>query len=97
MPEERNSEHQKLVRWFRGLRFRRSFFGLNERDVWNKLEELNRMYEASILAERIRYETLLSERENQKKSVFRFPMFTKMQAERKLTVGVNYSLLTQQM
>lgn len=63
MPEERNSEHQKLVRWFRGLRFRRSFFGLNERDVWNKLEELNRMYEASILAERIRYETMLSERE----------------------------------
>jgi hypothetical protein len=62
---KRNSEHEKLVRWFQNLRFRRSLFGLKEQDVWNKLEELNRMYEASILAERIRYETLLSERENQ--------------------------------
>lgn len=62
---KRNSEHEKLVHWFQNLRFRRSLFGLKEQDVWNKLEELNRMYEASILAERIRYETLLSERENQ--------------------------------
>ena len=45
----------------------RRFFTLGEamQAVAEKLEELNRMYEASILAERIRYETLLSERENQ--------------------------------
>lgn len=35
------------------------FGGVSEKDVWKKIGELNAMYEASLAAERIRYDTLI--------------------------------------
>ena len=46
--------------WLRNLHFRRQLFGgVNEADVWKKIEELNAKYEAALTAERARYNTLL--------------------------------------
>ena len=35
------------------------FGGVDEAQLWKKLEELNRLYEAAIRAERARYDTLI--------------------------------------
>lgn len=57
-----NSEQQKIVEWLQTVRFKKqSFGGVSEADVWKKIDELNRLYEAALTAERIRYETLLKE------------------------------------
>ena len=53
-------EQEALLQWFKKVRFRKAFLGgVDETDVWRKLEELNRLYEASIAAERTRYDALL--------------------------------------
>ena len=60
-----NFEHERMAEWIKRLKFRRKlFFGLDERDVWKKLSQLNDMYEASLRAERARYDALLCERQN---------------------------------
>ena len=42
------------------MHFRHQVFGgVNEVDVWQKIEELNNLYEAALMAERARYDTLL--------------------------------------
>lgn len=57
-----NSEQQKIVEWLKKVRFQRQpFGGVSEADVWKKIDELNRLYESALAAERIRYETLLNE------------------------------------
>ncbi len=57
-----NSEQQKIVEWLKKVRFKKqSFGGVSEADVWKKIDELNRLYDAALTAERIRYETLLNE------------------------------------
>ena len=43
------------------MHFRRTLFGVNERDVWKKLAELDKMYQQLLRAERIRYDTLLEQ------------------------------------
>lgn len=54
-------EKQRIRDWYRETKFRKTLFGgVDEADVWKKLDELNRYYEASLAAERIRYETLLA-------------------------------------
>ncbi|MCD8074684.1 MAG: hypothetical protein LUF27_06575 [Lachnospiraceae bacterium] len=62
-PEEAgavNAGHQKMLTWLKKVRFRKKVFGgVDEADVWRKLEELNRLYEASLVAERARYDALL--------------------------------------
>ena len=38
-----NREAQRIAQWFKTVRFRRALFGLSEKDVWKKLDELNDM------------------------------------------------------
>lgn len=58
-----NSEQQAIVEWLKKIRFKKQpFGGVSEADVWKKIDELNKLYDAALTAERIRYETLLDER-----------------------------------
>lgn len=57
-PEETVSlseEQNAIYDWLSSVRFKRKLFGgLDEADVWKKLEELNDLYEKALLADRIR-------------------------------------------
>lgn len=58
--EPLNHEQQKIFRWLKTVKFRRMVLGgVDERDVWKRLEELNAMYEAALGAERARYDALI--------------------------------------
>lgn len=58
-----NSLSGEIAEWLRALKFRRRLFGgVDERDVWRRIEELNRLYEKAIVAERARCEALLMQR-----------------------------------
>lgn len=51
---------QEIIKWLETLRFRKQWIGgINERDAWKKISELNELYEEQLKAERIRYDTLL--------------------------------------
>lgn len=55
-----NAEHDKVLAWFQTVRFRKKLFGgVDEVYLWRKLEELNRLYESALAAERVRYDALL--------------------------------------
>lgn len=59
-----NREQKRIMTWLRQVRFKRKFFGgVNERDVWKKIEELNQMFNLALVAERARYDALLQQRE----------------------------------
>ena len=50
-----NQEHKEIIKWFQTVKFRRTLFGgVDENDVWKKLQELNQLYESAIRAERER-------------------------------------------
>lgn len=56
-------EQAELLEWFRSVRFQKKLIGgVDEAQLWRKLEELNRLYDAAIRAERTRYDVLLAER-----------------------------------
>lgn len=56
-----SEEQKELTEWFRTVRFRKAVFGgVDEDDLWKKLEGLNRLYEAAIVAERARYNALMA-------------------------------------
>lgn len=58
-----NREHKRIMTWLSKVRFKRKLFGgVNERDVWKKIEELNSMYNLALIAERARYDALLQAR-----------------------------------
>lgn len=58
-----NSEQQAIVEWLKKVRFKKQpFGGVSESDVWKKIDELNKLYDTALMAERIRYETLLNEK-----------------------------------
>ena len=58
--EPLNGEQQRIVQWLTRVRFRRKLLGgVNERDVWKKIDELNRLYHLALVAERARYDALL--------------------------------------
>ena len=60
--EPLNSEQKTIVEWLKKVRFRKQLFGgVSEQDVWKKIDELNKLYDAALTAERIRYEVLLAE------------------------------------
>ena len=60
--EPLNSEQKTIVEWLKKVRFRKQLFGgVSEQDVWKKIDELNKLYDAALTAERIRYEALLAE------------------------------------
>ena len=55
-----NAEHDKVLAWFQTVHFRKKLFGgVDEVYLWRKLEELNRLYESALTAERARYDALL--------------------------------------
>lgn len=59
-----NQEHKEIIKWFQTVKFRRTLFGgVDENDVWKKLEELNQLYESAIRAEQERYNILLTDHE----------------------------------
>lgn len=58
-----NHEQQHIRNWLKEVRFKKAVFGgVEESDVWKKIEELNTLYEAALSAERARYDALLAER-----------------------------------
>lgn len=55
-------ERQKVIQWLKEVKFRRKlFWGLDQRDVWNKLSQLDQLYAEALEAERVRYDTLLDQ------------------------------------
>ena len=57
-----SDEYKKVVSFLKGLKFRRVFFGgIDEKHVWQKLEELSRLYDRAVEAERISGRALISE------------------------------------
>lgn len=56
----RNHVQATILPWLKKLRFRKCLFGgVREEDVWKKMEELNALYEAALVAEQARYDALL--------------------------------------
>ncbi len=50
-----------MLKWLKTVRFKKAVMGgVSEQDVWKKLEELNNLYEAALVSERARYDTLLN-------------------------------------
>lgn len=59
--EPLNHEQARIQEWLRTVRFRRAVVGgVDEADLWRKLQELNALYEAALSAERARYDALLA-------------------------------------
>lgn len=58
-----NIENNKLVEitnWLGEVRFRKQLFGgVNEEDVWKKIQQLDELYAEALKEERIRYDALL--------------------------------------
>ena len=60
-----NFEHERLIAWFKNVKFRKSAFGgIDEISLWRKLEELNGLYEDALVAERARYNALIRKERN---------------------------------
>lgn len=62
--EERciNREQREIVDWLRNVKFRKRLLGgVDEVQLWKKLEELYGLYENAIRAERTRYDALLEQ------------------------------------
>lgn len=57
-----DSPWQTVTGYLKKLRFkRRAFGGVDEADVWRKIEKLNGLYEDALRAERLRYDALLEQ------------------------------------
>lgn len=55
-----NPKIKEIAEWLDKVRFRKKFFGgLDEQDLWKKIDELNTMYQAALEAEMVRYDTLI--------------------------------------
>lgn len=55
-----NTELDAVSEYLKKVRFKKKTVGgVDERDVWKKLDELNNLYKAALIAERSRYNTLL--------------------------------------
>ena len=60
--EPQSEEHEKIIEFLKTVKFRKKMIGgLDARSVWKKLDELNRLYDAAIRAEKIRGNALLAE------------------------------------
>ncbi|MDO5123134.1 MAG: hypothetical protein Q4D44_00525 [Eubacteriales bacterium] len=56
------SPWQTVTGYLKKLRFKRRVFGgVDEADVWRKIEKLNGLYEDALRAERLRYDALLEQ------------------------------------
>lgn len=60
LPEE---HEERIADFLKKTKFRRKIFGgVDEKDVWQKIEQLNELYRQALQAERVRCDTLLRER-----------------------------------
>ena len=67
-----NHEQEKLRQWFQEVKFRKVLFGgVDEIQLWKKLDELNQIYETSLSAERARYDALLADHQRSCNAVIR--------------------------
>lgn len=56
-----SQEQLEIVEWYRTVKFRKNLLGgVDEVQMWKKLEELYGLYENAIRAERARYNALLA-------------------------------------
>ena len=56
------AERKKIISWLKTVRFRRRLFGgVDEKNVWRKIAELDALYTKALEAERVRYDVLLAE------------------------------------
>ena len=54
---------ERIANWLREVKFRKKVFGgVDEADVWQKINALNDIYKEAWIAERARYDALLAER-----------------------------------
>ena len=54
-------EQQEIVEWYRKVKFKKNLLGgVDEVQMWKKLEELYGLYANAIRAERARYDALLN-------------------------------------
>lgn len=52
---------ERIKVWLGKTRFKRKFLGgIDEADVWRKLQELDELYEEALRLERVRYDELLA-------------------------------------
>lgn len=57
-----NHEQEEIIRWIRTTKFRKKLVGgVDEVQLWKKMEELYGLYENAIRAERARYDALLQQ------------------------------------
>lgn len=55
-----NSEFRKIASWLMKVKFKPKFFGgVDPLDVWDKIDELNAMYEKALMAERVRCDMVI--------------------------------------
>lgn len=61
-------EHERrIAAWLKQVKFRKRIFGgVDEKDVWAKIGELDAQYRQALIAERARYDALLSQGEHRK-------------------------------
>jgi hypothetical protein len=56
------AERAEIIDWLKNVKFRgRLFGGVDERNVWRKISELDALYTKALEAERVRYDALLDE------------------------------------
>jgi hypothetical protein len=54
----------EIAEWLKGLKFRKTIFGgVDEANVWHKLDELQAQYQSAFDAQAERYQALLDERD----------------------------------
>lgn len=58
---ERQPEN-RITEYLEQVKFKKRLFGVDEADVWKKIQELNHLYEEALAWERKRYDLLLKER-----------------------------------
>ena len=65
-----NQEQLSIINWLQSVKFRKQIIGgVNQEDVWKKINQLNEMYEAALRAERIRYDVLLNQEKTKTSSL----------------------------
>ena len=70
MGDVRFQEEQeaKIADWLKQVKFRKQVFGgVSQADVFRKIGELNELYREALIAERARYDALLSVQSKQAK------------------------------
>lgn len=62
-------QQKRIRQWLKQVKFKKRLFGgVDEKDVWKKIGELNELYSAALLAERARYDALLGSTESEDES-----------------------------